>query len=94
MNDIGLDVFDYSVYPMSYDLVSRFFGTRTVSDVVIVNAKWESKIGFGEYSVIFFEDENGNQQAEIRSECMDNDDDKEFGKKILSLILDKAKVVE
>jgi hypothetical protein len=50
---------------------------------------WSSDIGFGEYTVI---KENGKILG--FSECMDSQDDKEFIKKLLELLVDKLIIKE
>ncbi len=54
---------------------------------IIIN--WDSDIGFGEYTI--YQSCTSNL-CYIESECMDSDDDKSFGKKLLELLLEKAGV--
>ena len=53
--------------------------------------RWSSDIGFGEYTIS--ESDQKSEAGEVkwvaRSECMDKDDDKEFGKKLLELWMEQ-----
>ena len=51
--------------------------------------RWESNIGFGEYTLYF---ENGEWHGD--SECMDSTEDKWFLKKLLDNFIEKLKVEE
>ena len=53
-----------------------------------LNISWMATIGFGEY--IFYKERNSNWR--ISSETMDSNDDKEFGKELLSLWLNECEV--
>ena len=50
--------------------------------------KWESSIGFGEYTIRIKED--GSIEGD--SEAMDSNDDKRFLKKLLELLLEKTQI--
>jgi hypothetical protein len=50
--------------------------------------KWESDIGFGEYIIRIKED----GKLEGDSETMDSNEDKEFIKKLLELLVDKMEI--
>lgn len=56
--------------------------------VVVVN--WDSNIGFGEWKMYF--DEKGIPH--IYTECMDDEHDKSFSKKILQALLDISIIEE
>ncbi|WP_028236249.1 hypothetical protein [Pseudobutyrivibrio sp. MD2005] len=51
---------------------------------------WSSSIGFGQYDISYSSEFGWT----ISSECMDSNEDKAFGKKLLELIIDKAKVID
>ena len=55
-----------------------------------LDIRWSSNIGFGEYTFVKNSEEEG---WIVRSECMDSQDDKEFGAALLKLWLDSAKAV-
>ncbi len=51
--------------------------------------KWASNNGFGEYAFLF-DEKSGEWHAD--SECLDSDDDKEFGRRLMDLFMDMVKV--
>ena len=51
---------------------------------------WSSDIGFGEYG--FYKNKDSNQWK-IDSECMDANDDKEFGEKLLKLWIEQCTII-
>ena len=57
---------------------------------------WSSDIGFGQYTIRLqsVDGDPDNVEWVAESECMDKDDDKAFGAKLLSLWLEQIKIVE
>ena len=57
---------------------------------------WSSDIGFGQYTIgtHLVEGDPDNVEWVAESECMDKDDDKAFGAKLLSLWMEQIKIVE
>ena len=53
--------------------------------------RWSSNRGFGEYA-LFQNSKTGEWVAD--TEYMDSDDDKNFGKKLFELLMDKVKIRE
>lgn len=58
-----------------------------VNDTVIIS--WSSDIGFGEYEICWSEEV---QEWCAYTECMDRDDDKAFGAKLLALWMEQIKI--
>ena len=57
---------------------------------------WSSDIGFGEYTIRSTPSISNPEKKRwlVESECMDTDEDKAFGKKLLELWLDQCLVIE
>ncbi len=57
---------------------------------------WNSDIGFGQYTIRLqsVDGDPDNVEWVAESECMDKDDDKAFGAKLLSLWMKQIKIVE
>ena len=62
--------------------------------VIIIS--WSSDIGFGQYTIRkqTVDGDPDNVEWVAESECMDKDDDKAFGAKLLSLWMEQIKLVE
>jgi len=59
-----------------------------LGDTIII--RWSSDIGFGEYVIHQF---GKTQKFFAESECIDNNEDKAFGTKLLALWMKQIKVV-
>ena len=57
---------------------------------------WSSDIGFGEYTIRSTPSISNLEEKRwlVESECMDIDEDKAFGKKLLELWLDQCLIIE
>ena len=57
---------------------------------------WSSDIGFGQYTIGMHSVDGNPDNVEwvAESECMDKNDDKAFGAKLLSLWMEQIKIVE
>lgn len=55
--------------------------------------KWDSNIGFGEYTIYKFTNSD-DEKWYAQSEHMDNNEDKAFVKELMKLFINKLEVVE
>lgn len=67
----------------------NFWGNGRLSDGGI-RFSWSADIGIGQVDIV----KANNGSIQIFSEGMDEDDNKEFTKKLVSLLLEQAKVVD
>jgi hypothetical protein len=79
VNNINLEIDDIEIFPPYTTRESIFIhdGCMRIS--------WSSTIGFGTYDL--YKDQKGKWHGD--SECMDNNDDKDFIKKLLELLVEK-----
>lgn len=56
---------------------------------------WDSNLGFGEMTFIKQKDKNSNEfKLCVETECMSDNEDKEFIKLVLNKFIDKLEVIE
>ena len=77
VNTINLDAYEFET-----------FVNEKYTGVVI---RWDSDIGFGEYTIY---KANGSDEWHADSEHMDNNEDKDFIKELMKLFIEKLNVAE
>ena len=85
--------YDVNEINLRVDQVEPFVFDEKISGVVI---SWSSDIGFGQYTLRTapaIHDPNDKVWL-AETECMDNNEDQSFGRKLLELWMDKALVIE
>jgi hypothetical protein len=82
VNEINLQIDKIEVYPSYTTNEGKF-----VHDGCI-RIFWSASIGFGQYDL--YKDEKGKWHGD--SECMDDNEDKDFIKKLLSLMFEELNI--
>ncbi len=62
----------------------------------VLNFQWSSDIGFGWYSIIGIKDDlyPGSIRWLVQSECMDSEEDRAFGRKLLEIWHNEMFIIE